>query len=415
MPDSIPTRMRLGVFLANLAAGGLEKTMVVLAAGLAARGHAVTLIPCRRTGRLLAELPPELGLAELRRRSALGGRIAALRADPAAVTALLRPFLLAGKPAEPLPYLASLATWLREHRPDGLLACMPQENLAALLARRLAEVPTRVVVSEHNTLSAMVRRARSINYRALPPLIGRVYRRADAGVAVSAGVADDLAATTGLPRHLIRVVHNPAVPDDLAARLAEPIHHPWLQPGQVPVMLGVGRLVPQKGFLDLVRAFALVRRERPARLIILGEGPDAAATAKRRHELGALASALGVTDDLDLPGYVANPFPWMARAAVFVLASSHEGFGNVVAEALAAGCPVVSTDCPSGPREILQDGRWGRLVPVGDHAAMADAIAATLDDPPDRAGLRRRAAAFSVGAAVDRYEALLAGSAAPLA
>ena len=402
-----PPSLRLGVFLASLAGGGLEKTMVALAAGLAGRGHAVTLLPCRSEGRLAGALPPGPVLHKLERRSALAGRLASLWADPSAFVPLLRPFLLAPKTPTPVPYLRSLADWLRRERPDGLIACMPQENIAALLARELAGTSTRVIVTAHNTLSAQVQRARSVNYRALPPLIGHIYRRADAVVAVSTGVADDLAVTTGLPRNLISVIHNPAVPPDVDRLAAEPVDHPWLQPGQPPVILGVGRLVPQKGFDILLRAFALVRRQRPVRLVIVGEGPDEHATRRQRAELEALATELGIADDFALPGYAANPFAWMARASVFVLSSNHEGFGNVLPEAMACGCPVVSTDCPSGPAEILENGRWGRLVPVGDHDKMADAILATLAEPPARAELRQRAAAFTVDTAVDRYEALL--------
>jgi glycosyltransferase involved in cell wall biosynthesis len=400
--------LRLGVFLASLAGGGLERTMVTIAARLADRGHAVTLLPCRRKGRLAEALPPGLVLHELERGSALAGRVAALRSDPGALLPLARPFLLAAKPPGPIPYLRSLAAWLRDARPDGLIACMPQENIAALMARRLADTAaTRVVVTEHNTLSATVRRARSMNHRALPPLIGRAYRQADAVVAVSAGVADDLAATTGLPRRLVTVVHNPVVPPDVDRRASEPVDHPWLQPGEPPVVLGVGRLVPQKGFPTLLRAFARVRRQRPARLVVLGEAADGRATAKRTAELQGLAAELGIADSVALPGYAANPFAWMARAGVFALSSTHEGFGNVLPEAMACGCPVVSTDCPSGPAEILEDGRWGRLVPVGDDRALAEAILTTLAESPDRAALRGRAAAFSVDAAIDRYEALL--------
>jgi glycosyltransferase involved in cell wall biosynthesis len=406
-PAADRIRLRLGVFLASLAGGGLERTMLTIAAGLAGRGHSVTLLPCRRKGRLAEALPPGPVLHELERGSALAGRVAALRADPGALLPLARPFLLAAKPPGPVAHLRSLAAWLREARPDGLIACMPQENLAALMARRLAGVATRVVVTEHNTLSETVRRARSMSHRALPPLIGRAYRQADAVVAVSAGVADDLAATTGLPRRLVTVVHNPVVPPDVDRRAAEPVDHPWFQPGQPPVVLGVGRLVPQKGFPTLLRAFARVRRQCRARLVVLGEAADAHATAKRAAELQGLAAELGIADSIALPGYAANPFAWMARAGVFALSSTHEGFGNVIAEALACGCPVVSTDCPSGPAEILEAGRYGRLVPVGDDRALAAAILATLAEPPDRAALRRRAGEFTVDAAIDRYEALL--------
>ena len=332
--------------------------------------------------------------------------LAALWADPSAFVPLLRPFLLSPKPPTSLPYLLALTDWLRREQPDGLIACMPQENIVALMARRLAARRTRLILSEHNTLSATVRRARSINHRALPPLIGHAYRQADAVVAVSAGVADDLAATTGLPRSLIAVIHNPVVPADVDRLAAEPVEHPWLQPGHPPVVLGLGRLVPQKGFDVLLRAFAEVRRQRPARLIIVGEGPDAHATRRARAELDALAAELGITDAFALPGYATNPFAWMARADVFVLSSTHEGFGNVLPEAMACGCPVVSTDCPSGPSEILEGGRWGRMVPVGDAGPWP-----RRSWPPwpirRAADLRGRAAAFSVDAAVARYEALL--------
>jgi glycosyltransferase involved in cell wall biosynthesis len=173
--------------------------------------------------------------------------------------------------------------------------------------------------------------------------------------------------------------------------------------------MGLGRLEPQKDLATLVRAFARVRRDRPARLLIVGAADKPADTPGRTATLRALATEQGVADDLDLPGWTDNPFAWLSRAAVFVLSSRHEGFGNVLVEALACGCPVVSTDCPSGPAEILESGRYGRLVPVGDDVAMAEAIGATLDTPPDRVPLRERAGAFTARRGVARYEALLGG------
>ena len=286
---------------------------------------------------------------------------------------------------------------------------MPQENLIAIQARALAGVPTRLVLTEHNTLSRRVATARSANYRHIPPLVARQYPRAEAIVGVSRGVADDLARQSGLPRERISVIYNPVVPHDVLARTTPPPSHPWLQAGEVPVVLGVGSLVPQKDFPTLLRAFARVRRSRPARLVILGEATDDAATPRRRDELRRLAAELGVAQDLDLPGYVDDPYPWMARASVFVLSSTYEGFGNVLPEAMACGCPVVSTDCPSGPEEILDGGRYGRLVPVGDDRALGEAIVATLDDPPAPEALRRRAARFSVEGAIDQYERLIVG------
>jgi glycosyltransferase involved in cell wall biosynthesis len=165
---------------------------------------------------------------------------------------------------------------------------------------------------------------------------------------------------------------------------------------RIPVILAVGRLHRQKDFPTLIGAFARLRAERPARLVILGEG-------KLRPALEKVARRLGVGGDVDLPGYRDNPFAWMARAAVFALSSTFEGTANVLIEAMACGCPVVSTDCPHGPREVLDNGRYGPLVPVGDSAALAHAIAAVLDNPPDREVLRSRAALYDRDTNIDRY------------
>jgi glycosyltransferase involved in cell wall biosynthesis len=402
-----PRRLRIGVFMPSLAGGGLERVMLAIASGLAARGHAVSLLPCRHEGRLAGALPTNVRLESLEPSASWQGRLAALRADPGSALALFRPFLLAPKAPKPLPFLPALARWLATTRPDALIACTPEENLVALQARRLARTSTRLVLTEHSTFSIAVRHAHTMSYRTLPALMARQYRFADAVVAVSTGVADDLSRTIGLPRHRIRVIHNPVVPPDVAERAAAAVDHPWLRPGESPMVLAVGRLAAPKDFPTLLRAFARLRRDRPVRLIILGEAGDARATAKRSKQLLDLARELGVPADIALPGYVDNPFAWMARASVLAVSSRWEGLCNVIAEALACGCPVVSTDCPSGPAEILEGGRWGRLVPVGDEAAMAAAIAATLDSPPDAAELRRRGAAFSVDAAVGHYERLL--------
>jgi glycosyltransferase involved in cell wall biosynthesis len=195
----------------------------------------------------------------------------------------------------------------------------------------------------------------------------------------------------------------------VAERVAEPLDHPWAALGAPPLVLAVGRLAEVKDFPTLLRAFACVRAVRPARLVILGEG-------REREALEALAAGLGLGPDvLLMPGYDPNPLRWMARAAVLVSSSRWEGMPGVLIEAMAAGCPVVATDCPGGSAEILEHGRLGRLVPVGDDAAMAAAILATLAAAPDREALRARAGIFGAERAVEGYLACLARVARPQA
>ena len=224
---------------------------------------------------------------------------------------------------------------------------------------------------------------------------------ADAIVAVSEGVADELAQHTGLPREQIITIHNAVVSESVLAKAAAPVPHPWFAPGEPPVVLGVGRLTEQKDFPTLLRAFARVRSTQPARLVIVGDGKPEA-----RAELMRLAAELGCATDVSLPGFTYNPFCYMAHAAVFVLSSLHEGLPGVMIQALACGAPVVSTDCPSGPREILEDGRHGRLVGLGDTSPWPRRSRA-LDQPGDAAARMARGQQFSVDRAVDRYLGLL--------
>jgi glycosyltransferase involved in cell wall biosynthesis len=203
------------------------------------------------------------------------------------------------------------------------------------------------------------------------------------------------------------VTYNPVTTDDLPRLAAEPLDHPWVAPGAPPIVLGAGKLKPQKAFDVLLRAFSHMRARRPARLVILGEGPE-------RSRLEALARKLGVAGDVALPGFAANPFAWMSRCGVFALSSAWEGLPGVLIQALACGCPVVSTDCPSGPSEILEPGGLGRLVAVGDTEALAAAIEEALTEPPSTAEARRdRAREFSVERIAPRYLAALFADATP--
>jgi glycosyltransferase involved in cell wall biosynthesis len=221
-------------------------------------------------------------------------------------------------------------------------------------------------------------------------------------IAVSRGVADDLARLAGLPRERIAVIHSPVDAEAIRARAAEAAPDDWLAPGQPPVVLGVGRLAPAKDFATLLRAFALLRAQRPARLILLGEGPE-------RTRLAVLARQLGVAQDVRLRGFEPNPFAFMARAGVLASSSRYEGLANVLREALVCRCPVVATDCPSGSAEALGDGALGQLVPVGDSRALAAALAQTLAAPPSREERERRARLVATEDGVERYLRVLLG------
>jgi glycosyltransferase involved in cell wall biosynthesis len=401
-------RVDLAIFLRNLAGGGVERMRLHLAEAFMARGLAVELVLGERRGALADEVPAGLPVVELGRAGLPGARFAALLAMPGDALLLARPVLLARKAPPTLAFLPGLARYLRQRQPLALLSATPYENLEALRARRLARcASTRVVISEHNNLARNLLDSKEWARRHLAALMRRAYPEADAVVAVSDGVADQIAAATGLPRGRITTIHNPVVTPALLARAAEPVEEPWLAPGEPPLVMGAGRLVQQKDFPTLIRAFAIARAQRPLRLLIAGGARTPANTATRQAELMRLAQDLGVAEDVRLAGHLRNPVAIMARAAVFVLSSRWEGFGNVLVEALVCGTPVISTDCPSGPAEILEFGRHGRLVPVEEPAAMAQAILATIASPPDRTLLRARADSFTVDRAADLYLSLL--------
>jgi glycosyltransferase involved in cell wall biosynthesis len=301
-----------------------------------------------------------------------------------------------------LKSLPALIRYLRKAQPAALLSAMDHSNIIALWANRLARVQARVVVSVHDTLSMSVKH--SNNRARLIPYIARwCYGWADGVVAVSRGVADNLSNTIKLPRERIRVIYNPVVVPELSQMAREPVEHTWFRDGGLPVVLGAGRLTAQKDYPTLLRAFSLVIKARPARLLILGEGEE-------RASLEAMVRDLGLKDVVDLPGFVKNPYAYMSKAAVFALSSAWEGFGNVLVEAMAVGTPVVATNCPSGPAEILENGKYGQLVKVNNAEAMAEGILAQLDRPTNSEVLQHRAREFSYDEIADQYLELLHGS-----
>ena len=340
-PDLPRDPGRIAVFVSFSGTGGVERMVASLTRGFVALGQRVDLVLVRAEGPHLARVPPEVNQVRLGARHSLVA-------------------------------LPALARYLRRRRPAALLAAKDRAGRVAVLARVLAGSDTRIVLRLGTNLStAMSGRSpldRSLRYWPIRLL----YPKLDRIVAVSHGVAEDTARIARIPPKAITVIRNPVITPELLAQAALPCPHPWFQPGLPPVILGVGRLQQQKDFPTLIRAFALVRQGRPCRLVILGDGSG-------RPGLLELIDRLAVASDVDLAGFQTNPYPFLARAALFALSSAWEGSPNALTEAMALGTPVVSTDCPSGPRELLDGGRFGPLVPVGDVSALAAAMAATLD------------------------------------
>lgn len=358
--------------------------MVNLAHSFAARGHKVDLVVVRSRGPLLREISPLVRLVAL---DPWWGRL------PWAKNLRGR-FWLTG--------LVGLVRYLRRERPEVLLSTSYFSNVIAIWARALAQTRTRLVVRVSNHLSRSASHTPT-RWRRVGVWSARLfYPWADAIIAVSRGIAEDVACITGLSCERIITINNPILSTEMTAKICGPLDHPWFTPGSPPVILGVGRLAKQKDFSTLLKAFAQVRAVRTARLMILGEG-------RKRAQLETLVRTLGIADDVALPGFVPNPFPYMAHASVFVLCSAWEGLPGALVEAMACGCPVVSTDCPSGPAEILAEGVYGPLVPVKAITALARAILSVLAAPPDRAWLRARAEMFAVERVADRYLEVLLG------
>ncbi len=402
---------RIAVLTPSLAGQGAERKALYIAAGLLERGHQVDLLLQRLVCHYPEEVPDRIrlffssGRTDTRTQRNLG-RITAiprpLVPDPlpwrirhprVALATRLRRKQLPLLASTRLPrWAAGIAAYLDRERPDALLALNVLAATAAAMALRLGDHRVRTVATLHETLKhgRLLRRARL------------AYPRADTVVGVSHGVSTEFAKIPNLKRNPPRVIYNPVVSAYLERKSREPASHSWIGRPEHPVVLAVGKLNENKNFSVLLTAFARLLAQRPARLIVLGEG-------RLRPRLLSLAQRLGIAEHVDFPGFVENPYAFLAKADLFVLSSRHEALPTVLIEAMACGCPVVSTDCSFGPREILEGGKLGALVPVGDSEALATAMDRALDTPPRRGALRERASFFSIERAVDQYEELLLG------
>ena len=377
--------------------------MVQLAQAFVESGHTVDLVLCRNQGEFIGQLPPKVRVLTLSPRTVWVSRTLLMLKNFKAFRVLFLPILCSLSPPKSLAFLPDLIRYLRQEQPGVLLAAKTHTNLVALWATQLAKTSNRVVISERTTLGDITRNSNKWRWKFILPVLAHEYPKADRIITVSDGVNEELALQTGLPPQKITTIYNPLLIHKIRTKSLEPVNHPWFQEkGSSPIILGVGRLVPQKDFATLLKAFSHVRRSQPAHLVIIGEG-------RLRSELEALAQSLGIDKDVWMPGFTDNPYAFMGRASVLVLSSICEGLPNVLLEALACGCPIVSTDCPSGPAEILEKGKYGALVPIEDVQALTQAIHHTLDKPPNRNDLLVRAADFDIKKVSRQYLDVLFG------
>lgn len=357
----------IAFFLPALYDGGAERVTVNLLKGMLEKDVQLDLVLASADGPYLSQVPKQVRLVNL-----AAGRVV--------------------KAIQPL------SRYLQQNRPCALVSHLAHANVIAVAARELARTKTRLVLVEHNTLSAS--KSQLMRAKLVPPLMKWFYPRADEIVGVSQAVARDLECQLGFDQGTVREIYNPVVNHQLITKSKMPVSHPWFRKDAPPVFLAVGRLSPQKDFLTLIQGFARLRKKMIARLVILGEGES-------RGELEATINRLGIAEDVSMPGFVENPYAYMSKANALVLSSRWEGLPTVLIEAMACGCQVIATDCPSGPAEILSAGQYGILVPVGDSAALSLAMLQVLRSPLNQDKLMERARYFSTERAVSEYLAIL--------
>ncbi len=362
----------LAIFLPTLVGGGAERVMMNLAEGFIRRNFQVDFLLAQREGAFVEEFPTNINLIELNKKQFKFGRS--------------------------ILSLPALAKYLSTEQPDVLLTGL-HANIIAIWAKRISKARVKVVITEHNNLS-IAQKTKDLWFRIVSSvLIKNFYLKADHIIAVSKGVARDLSAYANIPLDKIDVIYNPIITSNLLEKVIEPLEHPWFKEGQPPVILAAGRLSEQKDFSTLLKAFVIVKDKIHSRLLIIGEGPE-------RNKLESIIKEFGLEDDVSLPGFIHNPYPIMKKAAAFALSSRWEGLPTVLVEALYCGTPIVSTDCQSGPVEILQNGKFGHLVPVGDHISLANKLIEVLRNPPPKPPVESWKI-FETEFVLDQYEQLI--------
>jgi len=367
----VENRPRIAIFSSFSGQGGVERMLINLAGGFSGLGCEVELLLLKQNSAYLENVPKDVSVYPFRAQHA--------------------------KTALP-----ELVHYLRRKRPASLLAAKHRPNQTAVIAKTLAGVDSRIVLRLGTTTSAAIKDKGLLKWFVWKAGMRYTYPRADAVIAVSRGVAKDIAMFSGMEMSKINVVPNPVITQEIFKMAKEAPSHPWFKKRNKPIIVGAGRLTRQKDFVTLIKAFAMVQKKLPARLLIMGDG-------RKRGELEKLIEDLKLKRCVDLAGFVPNPYAIMARADLFVLSSLWEGSPNVLTEAMALGIPVVSTDCPSGPREILKGGSVAPLVPMKDQEALAQAMLSILKNPPDVEAIKAAVKSYTVEQSSKRYLEIMLG------
>lgn len=362
--------MKIAVLISFSGQGGVERMVMNLVRELAKKeSFAIDLLTIRASGPHLKDVPQNVNHINL-------------------------------KSKHTFTAIPELVAYLKRENPAAMLAAKDRAGRAATRAKMLSGVKTRVVVRLGTNLSTALEGKSSLQkyFRTAP--MKRLYNKMDNVVAVSEGVKKDIVKITGINQDRVKVIRNPVVTDQMLKAASESPPHSWLQDKKEPVIMGIGRLSYQKNFECLIKAFAILVEQEKMKLIILGDGKELDALKK-------LAESLGLTKDILFAGFQSNPYAWLARADLFVLSSRWEGSPNVLTEALALGIPSVSTRCPSGPDEVLDDGKYGILVELEDHVALAEAMSTTLNKPLHAAFLKEAVKAYTPDVSASAYMNLL--------
>ncbi len=360
---------KIALFLPSLTGGGAERVFVTLANSLVEHEIKIDLVLANAFGNYFSMLSNKIQVIDLKASSVILS-------------------------------IPGLIHYLRTEKPDVLLSAVENANTWAIIAKILSGTSIPVIITEHSTWSQVLSNQPALKEKALFQIASSIYPLANKLVAVSNGIQSDLLETFKINPNKLVCIYNPVVPKNLDFLTAAHVAHPWIADKNCPVIISVGRLVKVKDYPTLIQAFSLAKKLTNCRLIILGEGPE-------RNALQTLINQLGLQNDIDLPGFVENPFAWMAKCDLFVLSSLYEGLPTVLIEAMACGTPVVSTNCISGPAEILENGKYGDLIPLGDVNLLAAALVENVNHPKANSKIKERANDFSVNNAADAYIELI--------